>query len=141
MTVQEFSLEKRLKELRSAKKLSQKEVGDFTGLARATVNSIESGKQRPSVEFLIKFGELTNLSIDFILDRNIQVANLQINSIFNNEKDIDTESVQELKIYIKNIEDENHSIKKRFDNLQKDYNTLLDKLKNMQKTLSNIIHK
>lgn len=58
---------KRIKEFRELKQLSQQALADQSGLSRSTINNIESGRQRPSIEFLIDFSEITGYTINTIL--------------------------------------------------------------------------
>ena len=69
------SIGQRIKNLRKQLKLSQDEMGDMVQLNRSTVNNIERGHQRPSIDFIIRLSEITGESTDAILrgsdDRDI----------------------------------------------------------------------
>ena len=60
-------LGERIKQLRRQCKLSQDEVADRINLSRSTINNIERGNQRPSVEFIIELSRITGESTDSIL--------------------------------------------------------------------------
>ncbi len=55
---------KRIKEIRKIAGYTQDAIAKHGGISRSTVNDIERGAQRPSIDFLIKFAELTNISLD-----------------------------------------------------------------------------
>jgi transcriptional regulator with XRE-family HTH domain len=59
----------RLKKLREARKLTQKELADLTGLTDRTISGLELGTTRPSVETLIRLRKvLGDASLLFLLD-------------------------------------------------------------------------
>ena len=59
-----------LKQLRTNKKVSQKEVADYIGVSRTAYNQYESGKRDMSTDTLIKLADYFNVSIDAILGRS-----------------------------------------------------------------------
>ena len=65
MEVYDFGL--RLKELREAKKLSQKEAAARLEVGRTTISGYEHNIITPSVEQLVKMAVLYNTSIDYIM--------------------------------------------------------------------------
>ena len=79
----EFTIEQRkamtaqmLKELRKAKKLSQKEVAAQVNIPAPTYNTYESGRTEPPIEILVRLSYLYELPIDIIVqrDRTYQTA-------------------------------------------------------------------
>ncbi|MFN4122379.1 MAG: XRE family transcriptional regulator [Flavobacteriales bacterium] len=60
-------LSSNLKILRKIKGLSQEEVAEKLGLKRTSISGYENGTSEPSVEGLIKFSKLYNISIDSLL--------------------------------------------------------------------------
>lgn len=65
MEIYDFGL--RLKELRKAKGLSQKEVADRLSLSRTTLTGFENNTITPRVEHLVNLAHLYNTSVDYIL--------------------------------------------------------------------------
>lgn len=57
----------RLKELRTAKGLSQSDVSKKIGVAKGTISTYERNVKNPSMEIIIKFAVLFNVSVDYIL--------------------------------------------------------------------------
>lgn len=80
----EFTIEERkamtaeaLRELRRAKKLSQKEVAAHLNIPATTYNTYESGRTEPPIEILVRLSHLFNMPIDMIVqrDRTYRTAN------------------------------------------------------------------
>lgn len=65
MAVYDFGI--RLKELREAKHLSQKESAGRLHVTRATISGYERNTITPSVEILVKMAVLYNTSLDYML--------------------------------------------------------------------------
>ena len=59
----------RLRLLREAKQMSQKEVAEFLGITRAAYNKYESGASRP-VRKLEELSKLFNVSTDYIMGQD-----------------------------------------------------------------------
>ena len=73
----EFTIEQRkamtaeiLKELRKAKKLSQKEVAAHLSIPATTYNTYESGRTEPPIEILVRLSHLYGVSVDIIVQRD-----------------------------------------------------------------------
>lgn len=67
---------KRLKELRIAKKLSQKILAKFLGIDRITYSKYESGYSNPNVARLKKLAQCLGTTVDFLLgENNISISN------------------------------------------------------------------
>lgn len=67
---------KRLKELRIAKKLSQKNLAKFLGIDRTTYSKYESGYSNPNVARLKKLAQCLGTTVDFLLgENNISISN------------------------------------------------------------------
>ena len=49
----ELILNNRLKEIRTEKKLSQKELADMVGVSRNTISSIETGQYQPTAKLAL----------------------------------------------------------------------------------------
>ena len=65
MAVYDFGI--RLKELREAKHLSQKEVAGRLDVTRATISGYERNTITPSVDQLVKLAVLYNTSLDYMM--------------------------------------------------------------------------
>lgn len=59
----------RLKEIRTQRKLSQKEVADYLGISDVSYGRYESGNREPSIEMLIKLSDLFKVTIDYIVGK------------------------------------------------------------------------
>ena len=59
--------DKRLKELRIEKQLSQKEVGDLTGVGQSSISAWERGDREPLAHQLVVLAALFNCSVDYLL--------------------------------------------------------------------------
>lgn len=73
----EFTVEERklmtaeaLRELRKAKKLSQKEVAGKLNIPATTYNTYESGRSEPPIEILVRLSHLYGMPIDVIVQRD-----------------------------------------------------------------------
>ena len=58
----------RLKELREAKKLTQKETGTLVGVSRQAINAIETGKYDPSIWLAYDLSKLFDMTIEDLFD-------------------------------------------------------------------------
>lgn len=62
-------MKNRLKELRTAKKVSQLKVQMETGIEQALLSKFENGVRTPPTDTLIILADYYNVSIDYILYR------------------------------------------------------------------------
>lgn len=62
----------RLRELRKNKKMSMKELGAIFDLSESTISLYETGKRRIDTDMLQKFADFFEVSVDYILGRDIQ---------------------------------------------------------------------
>lgn len=73
-------LGERLKALRTAKKMSQKELAERIGIAKSVISFYESGDRFPSYDVLIKIARIFNVTTDYLLDvereRTVNVSGL-----------------------------------------------------------------
>lgn len=61
-------MKNKLKEMREAKGLTQKEVGEKVGVSRQAINAIETGKFDPSIWLAYDLAKLFNSSIEDFFD-------------------------------------------------------------------------
>ena len=59
---------KRLKELRTNAKLTQKQLAEMLGVTKSVVSFYELQERSPSPEVLIKLTEIFHVSADYLLD-------------------------------------------------------------------------
>ena len=77
-------LGKRIKELRISKGIKQCELADLLGMERSNLTRIESGKQRPSDEYLEKIAKILNIEIQEMFDtKHLESREELINRIQN----------------------------------------------------------
>lgn len=57
----------RIKELRTAKHLTQEELGNILSIQKAAISKYENGRADPSMDILRKMAALFNVSTDYIL--------------------------------------------------------------------------
>ena len=57
----------RLKELRKAQKMTQRQLAERLGVAKSVVSYYESGERFPSVDVLMRTSELFHRSTDYLL--------------------------------------------------------------------------
>lgn len=65
----------RLKKLRIEKGLSQEELSNTLALNKSTICCYEKGTRVPSLEVLIKLSDYFEVSIDYLLGRDVLVRN------------------------------------------------------------------
>jgi len=75
----------KLKALRTAKKMSQKDLADKVGVAKSVVSFYESGDKFPSYDVLIKISRIFNVTTDYLLgverERMLDVSELSEDDI------------------------------------------------------------
>lgn len=75
----------RLKELRTERNFTQKQLADRIGLAISAISSYESGNRYPSYEVLLQLSRIFHVSTDYLLgveyNRTIDVSGLNENEI------------------------------------------------------------
>lgn len=74
-------LGEKLKALRTAKKMSQKELAERIGIAKSVISFYESGDRSPSYDVLIKIARIFNVTTDYLLldgerERTVNVSGL-----------------------------------------------------------------
>lgn len=60
----------RIRELRKAKKVTMKELGNMIGVAESTMSLYETGKRKPDSETLSRLADYFNVSVDYLLGRD-----------------------------------------------------------------------
>ena len=67
---QQEIFQRRLKEERLKKSLTQKQVGEGIGLKSNTVNQWETGERLPSLESLCRLSHFFDVTIDYLLGQS-----------------------------------------------------------------------
>lgn len=57
----------RIRELRKAKRLTMKQLGEELGVAESTISQYETGKRQMDNETLLRLGEFFDVSVGYIL--------------------------------------------------------------------------
>lgn len=60
----------RLREIRMKRGLTQQKTADALGLALRSYQCYETGSRAPSLDMLVKIGDLFDVSIDYLLGRD-----------------------------------------------------------------------
>ncbi len=84
----------KLKELRISKNLTQEELAKKLSMTQKTYSNYENEKTEPNINTLIQIADFYNVTLDYLLDRNISgILNSQeyellsmFNKISDNEK-------------------------------------------------------
>lgn len=67
---------KRLKEIRTQRKMTQQNIADKTGIPSTSISHIEAGSRKPSLENFFKLAVVLNVSADYLLGRTDQYLDL-----------------------------------------------------------------
>lgn len=78
-----------LKELRLANNLTQKEIGDYLGVSRATVGGYETKGKQPDYETLIALSKYFKVTIDYLLGNDNKFDMLKGNNGLTIEKKLE----------------------------------------------------
>lgn len=61
----------RLKEIRTQKGLTQRQVADYIGCAPSVYSRYETGDREPSIDILIQLSQYMNVSVDYIVGNDL----------------------------------------------------------------------
>ena len=64
----------RIRNERLKKGYTQKELGDLIGVSSSAICGYENGKKKPALSIIIRLSSVLNLSIDYLLGRDIKVV-------------------------------------------------------------------
>ena len=79
---------KRLKEIRTQRKMTQHDISEKTGIPSTSISHIEAGSRKPSLENFYKLVVVLNVSADYLLGRTEHFSDLGTDPI--------AKSIQEL---------------------------------------------
>lgn len=75
----------KLKSLREARRLTQKQVADRVGISKAMISAYETASKVPSIEVLIRLAHLYGVSVDYLVcvnsPKSLDVSGLDDDSI------------------------------------------------------------
>jgi len=72
-----------LKQLRSSKNVSQREVSSSIGVTERNYQNYESGNRKPNYDNLIAIADYYNVSIDYLTGRTDETSFIHIQNIDN----------------------------------------------------------
>ncbi|AIY82224.1 helix-turn-helix family protein (plasmid) [Clostridium botulinum 202F] len=75
----------RLKELREDNGLRQTELADKLNLSRNAISAYETNTNEPNLDILVKFADIFNVSLDYLLCRTKEKYNLNLENNTNKE--------------------------------------------------------
>lgn len=64
----------RIRELRRARKMTMKQLGEELGVAESTISQYETGKRQPDNEMLLRLGELFDVTVGYLLGAETEKA-------------------------------------------------------------------
>ena len=64
-----FEFKTRLKELRKAKKMSQKHISSSIGVSNTQYQRYEYGEQEPTLKILVSLADFFDVSLDYLVGR------------------------------------------------------------------------
>ena len=99
----------RLKDLRSQKGATQKNVADYLGITQQAYANYEGGKREPDAEMLLKVSEYFDVSVDYLLGRKLKDTSAPLDdkvlsfALFG-RTDIDDDVLEDVKRYAAFVE-------------------------------------
>ena len=102
-----MSLAENIKKIRKQKGWSQKDLGDMIGSHLSHVNRIETGKQNPSLEVLIKLADALGVSIDGLVrgsDEDFKEIRIEDKNMSERIKLLNTLEPEDRKVVIRVID-------------------------------------
>ena len=76
----------KIKEFRIAKNLTQKELGKIIGCNQTSIGKYERGELEPNLELLNKFADIFEVSIDYLVGREDDFGNVNVDASLSNEE-------------------------------------------------------
>lgn len=90
---------KRLKEIRLQKGLSQQELGNMIGVTKVSICGYENGTRVPTIDNLVKLADNLDITIDYLLGREVTVMNEENKSYIGSISYEDVCFIMELRHY------------------------------------------
>ena len=88
---------KRLKKIREEKKLSQADLAKKADFQVAAISHFETGQRKPSFDNLKRLATALNMSIDYLLGRDIKDAGDIAEKLFRNFEKLSADDQQRIK--------------------------------------------
>ncbi|GKX29054.1 hypothetical protein SH1V18_15340 [Vallitalea longa] len=77
-------LRNRLKKLRIDNHLTQEELGKKVNLKKSAISKYEKGRVEPNIDVIIKFAEIFNVSIDYLIGKTDNANKIQLSDCTQN---------------------------------------------------------
>ncbi len=90
---------KRIKDLRTQRKLSQQELGDLLGVTKVSVCGYENGSRTPSLDTFKVIADEFGVATDYLLGREVVVKDEETGECLGNISKDDIEIIAELRNY------------------------------------------
>lgn len=90
---------KRLKEVRIKRGFSQQALGDIIGVTKVSICGYENGTRVPTIDNLIKLSNTLDVSIDYLLGREVSIMNEESRSYVGSISYEDINLIMELRHY------------------------------------------
>lgn len=87
----------RVKELRRARGLSQRDIGKMIGVTKVSVCGYENGTRTPSLESLELLADIFEVSTDYLLGRELYVVSDKVTRYVGSISEEDIEIIKEIK--------------------------------------------
>lgn len=130
----------RIKEIRIAKELTQQELADRLSIKRETINNVENGRQKPTIELLIKLSSEVNMSLDEILQVETTLKNEEIGQLISaTETHISGEGLEKIRQYIAALEAERDQVRKDYQILSERHEAILAQLEDFRQKFSGFL--
>ena len=71
-----ISFSEKLKKIRTKSGYTQQDFSDFLKVSRVYISDLETGRKTPHIKFIIKMAEYFDLSIDWLLGRELKQTDL-----------------------------------------------------------------
>ena len=90
---------KRLKEIRMKRGMSQQKLGDLIGVTKVSICGYENGTRVPTIDNLIKLSDALNVTVDYLLGREVSITNEETRSYVGSISYEDVDLIMELRHY------------------------------------------
>ena len=103
----------RLKKIREEKGLSQSDLAKKADFQTAAISHFETGQRKPSFDNLKRLVDALNVSIDYLLGREIKDAGDIAEKVFRNFEKLSTEDQQKIKDFAEFLSQKDKQEKKQ----------------------------
>ncbi len=92
-------LKDKIKNLRKAKKITQKELANYLNVSTSTISRYEKGKRNVSIEILEDIASFFDVSVLYFLDIELEESAMQLKEHGELITDVEIEIIKELRKY------------------------------------------